>query len=80
MNMDFERKLPIPMEVKEKYPITAKVEETVEAKRVELKKIFSGEDKRLVLVIGPAPQTGRMRCSITSPGSERSRTRWRTRS
>ena len=53
MNMDFERKLPIPMEVKEKYPITAKVEETVEAKRVELKKIFSGEDKRLVLVIGP---------------------------
>ena len=53
MNMDFERKLPIPMEVKEQYPVTVKVRDTVDARREELKRIFTGEDRRLVLVIGP---------------------------
>ena len=53
MNMDFTRKLTIPMETKEMYPVTPEVERTVEDGRVALMRIFSGEDDRLVLIIGP---------------------------
>lgn len=53
MNMEFERKLTIPAEVKEQFPITAKVEKTVETKRAELKSIFEGRSDKLVLIIGP---------------------------
>ncbi|MDO4182538.1 MAG: 3-deoxy-7-phosphoheptulonate synthase [Coriobacteriia bacterium] len=53
MNMIFERKLPIPMEVKEKYPLTAAMEERVQARRLEVAKVFTGEDDRLILIIGP---------------------------
>lgn len=53
MNMEFERKLTIPAEVKEQFPITAKVEKTVETKRAELKAIFEGRSDKLALIIGP---------------------------
>ena len=53
MNMIFERKLAIPMEVKEMYPLTAEMSKIFEQRDVELKKILSGEDDRLVLIIGP---------------------------
>jgi len=53
MNMEFERKLTIPAEVKEQFPVTAKVAEIVEKKRAELKAIFEGRDNRKVLFIGP---------------------------
>lgn len=53
MNMEFERKLTIPAEVKEQYPITAKVEKTVESKRAELKAIFEGRSNKIALIIGP---------------------------
>lgn len=53
MNMVFERKLTIPQEVKQMYPLSAKAKETVETKREELKKIFTGESDKFVLVIGP---------------------------
>ena len=36
MNMNFERKLPIPMEVKEMYPLSAKGADLVERRRIEL--------------------------------------------
>ncbi len=53
MNMDFTRKLSIPMEVKEMYPMTGKMSEDVESRVTELKRIFSGEEDKLVLIIGP---------------------------
>ena len=53
MNMIFERKLAIPMEVKEMYPLTSEMSEIFERRDVELKKILSGEDDRTVLIIGP---------------------------
>lgn len=53
MNMEFKRKLAIPMEVKEMYPVTSAVSEIVEKRDVELKNIFAGKDDRLVLIIGP---------------------------
>ena len=53
MNMDFEKKLAIPMEVKEMYPISAPLAAVVEKRAAELKAIFDGSDDRLLLIIGP---------------------------
>ncbi len=53
MNMDFERKLAIPMEIKELYPITKQVSDLVEKRRTEIVSVFEGRDQRLLLIIGP---------------------------
>ena len=53
MSMIFERKLPIPQEVKELYPITLEHENLIAKRNCELRDIFSGKNDRLVLVIGP---------------------------
>ncbi len=53
MNMDFKRKLTIPMETKRLYPMTPEMEATVERRRAELKRIFEGKSDRLVLIVGP---------------------------
>ncbi len=51
--MDFERKLAIPMEIKELYPITKQVSDLVEKRRAEIVSVFEGRDQRLLLIIGP---------------------------
>ena len=53
MNMNFYRKLPIPQKIKEQFPLTAELAARRESCINDLKKIFSGEDDRMVLVIGP---------------------------
>ena len=53
MNMNFYRKLPIPQKIKEQFPLTAELAARRESCVNDLKKIFSGEDDRMVLVIGP---------------------------
>nr|MBQ4319497.1 3-deoxy-7-phosphoheptulonate synthase [Clostridia bacterium] len=53
MSMNFERKLPIPMEVKEHYPLSYDLEQLVAKRAVEIKKIFTGESDKLILIIGP---------------------------
>lgn len=53
MNMEFEKKLPIPMEVKEMYPLKENLREVFEKRDKELKAIFDGTDDRIVLIIGP---------------------------
>ena len=53
MQMNFIRKLPIPQETKDKYPVPLKAVEQKELRDVEIKKIFSGESDKLLLVIGP---------------------------
>ena len=53
MNMVFERKLTIPKEVKEMYPITPAIREIVTSRIKELEAILSGKDNRLILLIGP---------------------------
>ena len=53
MNMNFKRKLPIPMETKEMYPVTGEMEKTVERQITELKAIFSGKSDKMALIIGP---------------------------
>ena len=43
MNMDFERKLAIPMEVKEMYPLTGKMDKVVEEKRAQIQAVLKEE-------------------------------------
>ncbi len=53
MNMNFKRKLPIPMDIKAQYPLTAELE-TIKTKRdKEIKDIFEGKDDKFILIIGP---------------------------
>ncbi len=53
MNMEFKRRLPIPMETKEMYPLTPGIAETVRTKTAELKAIFEGKSDKLALIVGP---------------------------
>ena len=53
MSMEFEKRLAIPMEVKEMYPVSMKLEELVQKRNVEMQNILSGKDQRLMLIIGP---------------------------
>ena len=53
MNMQFYRKLPIPKEIKEEYPITPALSARREAQVNALKAVFEGKSNRFVLVIGP---------------------------
>jgi len=53
MNMNFERKLAIPMEVKEMYPLTGDMAKIVDTRAQEIKNILSGKSQKLMLVIGP---------------------------
>ena len=53
MSMIFERKLPIPQEVKQQYPLVPELAKVVETRAAEISDIFSGKSDKLVLVIGP---------------------------
>ena len=53
MNMEFVRKLVIPKEIKEMYPVSEEMAAAKEARDIEIKKVFSGESDKLLLVIGP---------------------------
>ena len=53
MSMDFVRKLPIPMEVKEKYPLSLKAAEKKAAFDKEIADIISGASQKKLLIIGP---------------------------
>ena len=53
MNMDFKRKLPIPMEIKAQYPLTPELEDIKTKRDKEIKDIFEGKDDRFLLIIGP---------------------------
>lgn len=53
MNCEFKRKLPIPKEIKEKYPMTEELAALKEKRDREIEAVFEGRDDRLLLVIGP---------------------------
>ena len=53
MKMTFHKKLPVPQEVKQEYPLTEKMKE-VKAKRDEaIREVFDGTSEKFILVIGP---------------------------
>ena len=53
MNMQFEKRLAIPAEVKEQYPLSGKVGKIVEEQRAELRAVFEGRSDKLLLILGP---------------------------
>ena len=53
MNMDFVCKLPIPKLIKEEYPLTEKATEIKKQRDKEIRDIFEGIERKLILVIGP---------------------------
>ncbi len=53
MQMNFHRKLPIPKDVKNEYPLTQRMEE-IKARRDEsIKAVFEGSSDKFLLIIGP---------------------------
>ena len=53
MKMEFIRKLPIPKEIKEQFPLSKKTARVKAARDEEMKKIFTGESDKFILIIGP---------------------------
>ena len=53
MNMQFYRKLPIPMEIKQQFPVSPDVERALAASVREQIDIFTGKSDKLLLIIGP---------------------------
>ena len=52
-NMNFKRKLPVPKEIKERYPLTAALAAAKAVRDRELEEIFTGKSGRMALIIGP---------------------------
>ena len=53
MNMNFIRKLPIPMDIKEEFPLSPALAARKEKNDKEIADVFSGKSDRLALIIGP---------------------------
>ena len=53
MNMEFYRKLPIPKDIKEQFPLNPDAAKQLQARTNEINKVFAGESDKFVLVIGP---------------------------
>ena len=52
-NMIFKRKLPIPKEIKEQYPLTAELAQIKARRDKEIADVFTGKSGKMVLIIGP---------------------------
>ena len=52
-NMNFKRKLPVPKEIKERYPLTPALAAVKTRRDRELAEIFTGRSGRLALIVGP---------------------------
>lgn len=53
MNMEFKRKLIIPKEIKEMFPVTEEMAAIKEQRDAEIKDIIAGRSKKFMLIIGP---------------------------
>ena len=53
MNMNFKRKLPIPMDIKAQYPLTPELEALKIKRDKQIKDVFEGKDDKFILIIGP---------------------------
>ena len=52
-NMNFKRKLPVPKEIKEQYPLTAELSRIKEARDMLIADVFTGKSDKKILVTGP---------------------------
>ena len=53
MGMNFQRKLPVPQEVKRDFPVTEHMAQVKAARDEEIKAIFDGRSDKFILIIGP---------------------------
>ena len=53
MQMNFHRKLPIPQEVKQEFPLTERMAEVKAARDESIREVFDGRSDKFILVIGP---------------------------
>ena len=59
MNMNFKRKLPIPKDIKEQFPVTEELRIIKEQRDREIKDIFEGKSNKFLLIIGPCSADNR---------------------
>ncbi len=59
MNLEFTRKLPIPQQIKNRYPITPYLAELKAERDREIADIFEGKSDKFILVIGPCSADSR---------------------
>ena len=52
-NMHFKRKLPIPMDIKARYPVTPELAAAKAARDELIADVFTGKSDKMVLIIGP---------------------------
>lgn len=53
MSMDFRTKLPIPKDIKKQYPLGQEIIQKKRSRDEEIKKVFTGESDKFLLIIGP---------------------------
>lgn len=53
MQMNFIRKLPVPKELKEEFPVDEAIKKIKEDRDTQIANIFTGKDDRFILIIGP---------------------------
>ena len=53
MNLEFKRKLPVPQQIKTRYPVTEELAKIKAQRDAEVEAIFKGESDKFILVIGP---------------------------
>ena len=53
MSIEYLKKLPTPTEIKADYPVTRKVAKVKEERDAILRKIFTGESDKFMVIIGP---------------------------
>ena len=52
-NMEFKRKLPVPQQIKELYPLSPELIRIKKERDEQIRQIFTGESDKMVLIIGP---------------------------
>ena len=80
MSMNFHRKLPIPKEVKEEFPLTSQMASVKARRDNQIRAVFEGKSDKFLLIIGPCSADTRNRFWNISPGSAGSMNRSPTRS
>ena len=53
MDMEFHRKLPVPSEVKEEYPLTERMKSVKAERDEQIRAVFDGRSEKFILIIGP---------------------------
>ncbi len=59
MNLDFKKKLPVPQQIKTRYPVTEELAKIKAQRDAEVEAIFKGESDKFILVIGPCSADNR---------------------